>query len=260
MLTLLLLVGGACDGQTGETSDGNEPARQDKRAKPAGGTSQPNQASTSDETRTFGGQTEGDSVEIPAAGTVSVDQALGVLSQLSDTSDTQVAAQPPTSDGTQEQSIDAFMQAVGADVDAFWAQLFGSWNNTSAAQCQYDPSQGASDQYDPSQCPVVSTTGQFSYGSPPLTLFSGSIDTGPCGEVSQSVYCFVEGSQGVYIERGEAQEAYTQINDTDGADFAVAFLLAHEYGHHVQAELGYFDPNNAELVQTFEERSVPFEN
>ena len=90
------------------------------------------------------------------------------------------------------------------------------------------------------------------YVDPTLDLFSGGVRTA-CGLASTAVgpfYC--PGDQKVYLDLSFFQE----LQDRFGAagDFARAYVIAHEVGHHVQKLLGVFDQ-----VQQARERGAPME-
>jgi predicted metalloprotease len=86
------------------------------------------------------------------------------------------------------------------------------------------------------------------YPQPQLVLFSGAVQSG-CG-VAQSAmgpfYC--PRDQRVYIDL----DFYRQLRDRFGApgDFAQAYVIAHEVGHHVQNVLGVMDEAGSAQQQT----------
>ena len=77
------------------------------------------------------------------------------------------------------------------------------------------------------------------YVEPKLVLFSGSTQSA-CGFASSAsgpFYC--PGDQQVYIDLS----FYSDLQNRFGApgDFAMAYVIAHEVGHHIQNLLGYTD-------------------
>jgi predicted metalloprotease len=75
------------------------------------------------------------------------------------------------------------------------------------------------------------------YEKPKLVLFTGSVESA-CGRADASVgpfYCPADHK--VYLDLGFFQELKTRFK-AEG-DFAQAYVIAHEVGHHVQNLLGY---------------------
>lgn len=85
------------------------------------------------------------------------------------------------------------------------------------------------------------------YQEPTLVLFSGAVESA-CGYAQAAVgpfYC--PGDQQVYIDLG----FFEDLADRFGApgDFAQAYVLAHEVGHHVQTLLGISEQVHAARAQ-----------
>lgn len=90
------------------------------------------------------------------------------------------------------------------------------------------------------------------YTKPRLVLFTGSVDSA-CGTASSAVgpfYC--PNDQKVYLDLDffyELQYTY----GASGGDFAQAYVITHEIGHHVQNLLGtteYVDMKSSQLSET----------
>lgn len=81
------------------------------------------------------------------------------------------------------------------------------------------------------------------YQEPQLELFSGAVDSA-CGTASSAVgpfYC--PGDQKVYLDLSFFEELQGKLGAR--GDFAMAYVVAHEVGHHVQNLTGYSDRVNA---------------
>ncbi|MBM7771272.1 putative metalloprotease [Actinokineospora baliensis] len=78
------------------------------------------------------------------------------------------------------------------------------------------------------------------YQQATTTFFSGGVNTG-CGSATSDVgpfYCPADGK--VYVDLTFFRELQTRFG-AQGGTFAEAYVLAHEYGHHVQNLLGTSD-------------------
>ncbi|WP_304336311.1 neutral zinc metallopeptidase [Capnocytophaga leadbetteri] len=75
------------------------------------------------------------------------------------------------------------------------------------------------------------------YEKPTLVLFTASVNTG-CGQASSSVgpfYCPADHK--LYMDMDFFEELKTRFG-AKGGDFAIAYVMAHEVGHHIQILLG----------------------
>lgn len=91
------------------------------------------------------------------------------------------------------------------------------------------------------------------YEEPPLVLFSGAVQSacGMAGAATGPFYC--PGDKKVYLDTS----FFTTLRDRLGAggDFAAAYVVAHEIGHHVQDELGILGQANEIRQQVSEAES-----
>lgn len=118
------------------------------------------------------------------------------------TSSSQRPSQVPRS--PQEEELKEFVSVVLADTEDTWRELFRQMNGT--------------------------------YSEPTLVLFSGSVSSA-CGFAQAAVgpfYC--PGDQKVYIDLSFYEDLKNRFQAP--GDFAQAYVIAHEIGHHVQTLLG----------------------
>jgi predicted metalloprotease len=113
----------------------------------------------------------------------------------------------PYSASPEEKRLAEFVSVVLADTEDTWQALFRDMGKT--------------------------------YEEPRLVLFTGAVESA-CGTASTAVgpfYCPMD--QKVYIDL----EFYNELKNRFGApgDFAQAYVIAHEVGHHVQNLLGIAD-------------------
>ena len=79
------------------------------------------------------------------------------------------------------------------------------------------------------------------YADADTVIFTGTVDTG-CGAADSSVgpfYCPTRDDMKVYLDTSFFSAMLEDQLGAKGGDFAEAYVLAHEYGHHVENLLGY---------------------
>lgn len=85
----------------------------------------------------------------------------------------------------------------------------------------------------------VFSTEELDYQPPKLVLYTGYVQSacGTAGASTGPFYC--PGDSKVYIDLSFYQQLQTTFHAP--GDFAMAYVIAHEVGHHVQNELGIMD-------------------
>ena len=83
-------------------------------------------------------------------------------------------------------------------------------------------------------------SGQGQLQTPGVQVFSNAVDTA-CGGASSAVgpfYCPLD--QTIYIDLGFYEQLEARFG-AEGGPFAEMYVVAHEYGHHMQNVLGFLD-------------------
>jgi predicted metalloprotease len=75
------------------------------------------------------------------------------------------------------------------------------------------------------------------YEAPHLVLFSGMVRSGCGGATAASGPFYCPGDRKVYLDMSFFEDMRERLGG--GGDFAHAYVIAHEVGHHVQTLLGY---------------------
>lgn len=105
----------------------------------------------------------------------------------------------------EEKELGAFVSTVFADTEDVWAKIFAE--------------------------------NGLKYKDPGMVMFTGQVATA-CGNATSAVgpfYC--PSDQKVYMDLDFFQELKNKYG-AKGGDFAIAYVIAHEVGHHVQTLLG----------------------
>lgn len=89
-----------------------------------------------------------------------------------------------------------------------------------------------------------------SYRAPKLVLFHGSVQSGCGGATSATGPFYCSADECVYLDL----EFFTEMKKSIGADgdFAYAYVIAHEVGHHVQHLLGTLDEAHSAMSRASE--------
>ena len=91
------------------------------------------------------------------------------------------------------------------------------------------------------------------YEPPRLVLFTGSVQSGCGGATSSSGPFYCSADQSVYIDLSFFSQMKQQLG-ADG-DFAYAYVIAHEVGHHVQYLLGILDDAHRQMNRVNQKES-----
>jgi hypothetical protein len=131
---------------------------------------------------------------------------------------------------------------LGVDPGPIVSQQQAGYSNDVAPGFDLDQCKSGADANKYVQCRVVATGNSVDavwhqlmpkYTRPHLRLFSGSVDTG-CGPATTAVgpfYCPVD--QTAYFDTDFFKELVDRFGSS-GGPFAQEYVVAHEYGHHVQ--------------------------
>lgn len=136
---------------------------------------------------------------------------LDILSGVLSTGGTGSQASQPYTESAEEKELAQFVSVVLADTEDVWSEVFTRYNRT--------------------------------YTDPTLVLYRDSVQSG-CGTASSAVgpfYCSAD--EKLYIDLSFYQELKDQFQAP--GDFAMAYVIAHEVGHHVQNLLGTSGQVNA---------------
>jgi predicted metalloprotease len=134
-------------------------------------------------------------------------EMLGIVAQMQQPTSTQNTPQDPNAPVTEEQQ---FSKVVLASTEDVWANIFA--------------------------------TSQQQYPAPTMVLFQGSVQSACGGATSASGPFYCPGDQKVYLDTQFFDEMKTKLGG--GGDFAQAYVIAHEVGHHIQTVTGVSEQVN----------------
>lgn len=154
-------------------------------------------------------------IVVVVIGLITGQNPLSLLQQVPLDTGPSVSQSAPYQATPEEEELSQFVRVVLADTEDVWNQLMND------------------------------------YREPTLVLFSGSVQSG-CGSADASTgpfYCSAD--EKLYIDLSFYEELKSRF-DAPG-DFAQAYVIAHEVGHHVQHLLGITDKVHAMRGQLSEE-------
>jgi uncharacterized protein len=125
-----------------------------------------------------------------------------ILEQLNQQQTTQTESRPLTEE---EERLGVFPKVVFKDTEVIWTKIFEENN--------------------------------MQYIKPKMVLFSKSVETACGGASSASGPFYCPADQKVYMDLSFFDELQTKFG-ASGGDFATAYVIAHEVGHHIQTLLG----------------------
>ena len=125
-----------------------------------------------------------------------------VLEQFNQQQTTQTESRPLTAE---EEKLGEFPKVVLKDTEVIWTKIFEENN--------------------------------MQYVKPGMVLFSDSVETECGGASSASGPFYCPADQKVYMDLTFFDELQTKFG-ASGGDFATAYVIAHEVGHHIQTLLG----------------------